>query len=369
MYIIINIQCRYQNIIETSGSQSDAELDTRVIGTTGSYALRKRKPKDCGWSLRGSMSKVSYTEFFGNLDLPPTLKWPKQVSLSVGPTPQHLSARGKKSEPPKVTHLSTVKRMLKVETTTQPSTPDTNVNSSDNNQEVIAGRSYDNPMVTKQQSDQSDDDLPLSDLKKKLNSDESTPVKCRVLVTRWVGIKKHRRKPSYTCPVCSDRFENQGQLNRHYREKHDTVKWPLCQQMFMTLCSLIWHCYLHASPRFFCRCGQGYYFSADLCIHKLMHRCICTQICVHPGCGNSYFSASDLAQHALIHENIDWKCLHCDYVTKDKRLLKSHQCVHDQSPRYFCMKCSRGFMYHTQCKRHDEKGKCSPLKRSSSPSL
>ena len=161
----------------------------------------------------------------------------------------------------------------------------------------------------------------------------------------------------------------QGQLNNHYREKHDRVKCSQCQEIFTTPCTLQRHMYTHKPPRAFCRCGEGFYFKTKLRIHKLMHRRICTQICVHPGCGCSYYSASELSKHALIHENIDWKCERCDYSTKRQTAIKKPSKKTRPNSTLYLPRCAKGFTYHTQWKRHKEADNCVPLTRSASPSL
>ena len=150
----------------------------------------------------------------------------------------------------------------------------------------------------------------------------------------------------------------QGELNAHYRDTHKKVKCSKCSMSFTTPSTLTRHYYTHAEPRKFCRCGKGFYFSSELHVHKLTHRRIKTQMCTYPGCGKSYFSAADLAKHACIHENIAWNCNKCDYSTPDKRLLRSHQRVHEQVPCYTCAKCGATFVFHTQWMRHNRKDQC-----------
>ena len=150
----------------------------------------------------------------------------------------------------------------------------------------------------------------------------------------------------------------QGNLNAHYRDKHKKVTCSKCSMSFTTPSTLTHHYYTHAEPRKFCHCGKGFYFASELRVHKLTHRQIKTQMCTYPGCSKSYYSAADLAKHARIHENITWTCSKCDYSTPDKRLLHSHQHVHDRVARYTCAKCGATFVFHTQWVRHTRKNDC-----------
>ena len=64
--------------------------------------------------------------------------------------------------------------------------------------------------------------------------------------------------------------------------------------------------------------------------------------------------------HAKIHKKVEWKCTKCTYSTLDKRLLQSHQRVHNRVLRYTCENCGKGFIYHMQLTRHRESKNCQP---------
>ena len=210
----------------------------------------------------------------------------------------------------------------------------------------------------------SDDDIPLNELCTKQEIDSTTTdktVKRCVFVMHRVGIIKHKRKRTCKCPICLKRYPSQGELNQHYRQVHDKIKCPDCPMVFTTPLSLQRHQYAHSLPRFHCRCGKGFYFLAELKVHKLKHRRTCTAICSYPGCTKSYFSQADWAKHAHTHLKIIWNCDRCDYTTNDERLLKSHKRKHKQKVKYTCSHCGRGFVYHTQWARHTNKNTCKKL--------
>ena len=187
----------------------------------------------------------------------------------------------------------------------------------------------------------------------------SSPKKGKVkFITRDVGICKYKCKRYYKCPVCAKRFNSQGDLNDHYRQKHDKVSCSKCKETFKMPSTLIRHMYTHGKPCFHCRCGKGFYFKSDLTIHKVTHKRIKNHICVHPSCGCSYYSSNELAKHVLIHKGITWNYNRCPSKTPDKRLLKSHQRKYNQIPRYFCPKCNKGFTYHAQWIRHVASKNC-----------
>ena len=289
---------------------------------------------------RAACSDVKYSEFYNDLDLPPSPKAKtKPRPKTQGPSDERIVARGKQSVPPSQTHPISVIESRKAETS------DSEVTMRDDNTDS------DTTIILEKVDKQSQQETPVK-------ADHIPKKEKSVFKTTRVGLKKFRRKRSYKCPVCGKRYAMQCELNSHYRETHKNVKCSKCNMSFTMPSTLTWHYYTHAEPRKFCRCGKGFYFSSELRVHKLTHRRIKTQMCIHPGCGKSYFSASDLAKHAHIHENISWNCDKCDYSTPDKRLLRSHQRVHERVSRYTCAKCGDTFIFHTQWARHNRKDQC-----------
>ena len=186
-------------------------------------------------------------------------------------------------------------------------------------------------------------------------------------MTRKVGIRKFKRKQCFTCKLCNKPFLSLKELNSHHKANHGKVRCAKCGQLFNTPSTLTRHMYTHLEARKPCRCGKSFWFLSELNTHKLTHRRIKHQVCSHVGCGHSYISKQDLAKHARTHDNIEWRCLKCNYTTDDKRLLKSHQRVHLRKIRYYCVVCGKGFIFHMQWNHHKTQNNCSPLKRSGSP--
>ena len=204
----------------------------------------------------------------------------------------------------------------------------------------------------------SEDEIPLSEIKNNLKPQLAPKKSIAKFVTWDIGICKYKWKWYYKCPVCVKRFSSQGDLNDHYRQKHDQVSCSHCKQSFKMPSTLIRHMYIHAKPCFHCRCGKEFYFKSDLTIHKVTHKRIMNHICVHPGCGQRYYSSNELMKHVQIHKGVTWSCTLCPYKTPDKRLLKGHQRKHNQMPRYCCPTCNKGFTYHAQWSRHVASKKC-----------
>ena len=301
------------------------------------YSLRKHKGNGPLRSrpTRAASSDVKYSEFYSDLDLPPSPKAKvKPRPKTQGPSDERIAARGKWSVPPSQTHPISVIESRKVETS--------------ESDEVMGDSDMDSDttIILEKVEEQRQQDTPAK-------ADHMPKKEKSVFKTTHVGLKKFRRKCSYKCPVCGKKYTMQGELNSHYRDTHKNVKCSKCSMSFTTPSTLTRHYYTHAEPRKFCQCGKGFYFSSELRVHKLTHRRIKTQMCIHPRCGKSYFSAVDLAKHARIHENIAWNCDKCDYSTPDKRLLHSHQRVHERVSRYTCARCGDTFIFHTQWARHN----------------
>ena len=280
---------------------------------------------------------IKYSNFYSDQDLgispEPRLKPAASVKPSAGPSKSRIDAQRCKTEEPKVKHPIPVSKPSASKSPEDGSVPDADEGPPPKNDSC---------------NDTSEDEILLSVIKKYLEPQSAPKKGIAKFVTRDAGIRKYKRKRYYKCPVCTKKFSSQGELNDHYRQKHDQVSCSRCKQSFKTPSTLIRHMYTHAKLHFHCRCGKGFYFKSDLTIHKVTHKRIKNHICVHPGCGHSYFSSNKLVKHVQIHKGVTWSCTLCNYKTPDKRLLKSHQQKHNQMPRYFCPKCNKGFTYHAQ---------------------
>ena len=355
---------KYINIpVETwKGIDSDSEYvrDTRPEEPIHATDIHLKNPKDShqsGYLLRahperrsntrpsrmGSQS-VKYTDLiYSDLDMQGSPKKHKiKPVVCRGPSASRIAAIGKKCEPPSRTHPIPIYKSRNAETDDSDtevyaSATDTGNYSEDS---IMPPLTEDSALVSKHN---------ISTSKKKC-----------VFTTKRVELKRYKRKHSYKCPVCRSKYDTQGDLNSHYWDSHRKVKCKKCALEFTTPSTLTRHYYMHKTPHKICRCGKGFYFNSELKIHKLTHHRIKTQICSHPGCGRSYFSSSDLAKHARIHEKVEWKCTKCEYSTLDRRLLRSHQRVHNRVLRYTCKNCGKGFIYHMQLTRHSKSKNCEP---------
>ena len=237
---------------------STSEVQTTSEDTSIHSRLRTHKPNKSlsKCPVRKASQNIQYLDKYDDIDLPPTPFRPKRaVKPSTGPSAERIAAHGKKTVQPLCTHRLTVRKPIKVETKTK--SPQVS------NQDDIKNTSN---------SDFSDEDnLPLSSFRENSDATKVSPKK-RVLIIRKIGLVKRRRKCTCKCPVCSQSYPTQGELNRHYRQCHNKVACSKCNLMFTSPSTLTRHMYTHAELRFNCHCGKSYHFAAELCVHKLTHR-------------------------------------------------------------------------------------------------
>ena len=137
--------------------------------------------------------------------------------------------------------------------------------------------------------------------------------------------------------------------------------------IFQTPSGLSRHQYVHSTPRYPCLdCEKSFHFSSELKTHRVSHLKIRAHFCNRGNCEKGFMNKSDLYKHVRDHDAKELKCDSCDYTTKNSRLLKSHQLVHNDVKAYSCCYCLEKFKYRTQLHRHKERCKKKPA-RSASP--
>ena len=213
-------------------SNSEGDSDVDCIQS----CLKKRMPirYRTGRPIRAASQNICYADLGTHSPRHGSLKKaehkPRVLSM---PSKSQIASQGHKSIAPMRAHIIKIKhkKALKAETDGESDSATEPVDDTNNPGNVAVS---------------SDDDVPLSVLKKHLSTENTpTPKRKHVFVIRQVGIHKHQRKRTCTCPVCKIQFANQGTLNRHYHENHDRVKCKRCHMVFTMPSTLYCHMYTH----------------------------------------------------------------------------------------------------------------------------
>ena len=178
-------------------------------------------------------------------------------------------------------------------------------------------------------------------------------IKCHVL-------KKRIRKLYLKCRVrnCKQAFRpfhSVKALNVHHRIFHAKTlfKYLICPKRHRTPSSVRFHKYEHQMPAFTCTtCNKSFVFNSKLQQHRRVHIKQKLYCCFHRGCLKCYKHPEDLNRHAASHFIKKLECPLCDYSTDQRRLLKHHSTVHQNTPCYTCKRCGAGFKHYIQLYRH-----------------
>ena len=167
--------------------------------------------------------------------------------------------------------------------------------------------------VNNDADDSHEDNIPLSELAKKLRGTFTT--KEHILEKKVVTRK-------YRCRMCKDQLPSCRALTTHHQTKHGIIYCDVCGKAFNNPRSLTKHLYQHKqNKQHVCnKCKKGFPFASQLNTHKLTHRKKPNQVCTYPKCIRRFKSKSDLNRHTASHTKPWLKCTDCpNYKTKDKR--------------------------------------------------
>ena len=204
----------------------------------------------------------------------------------------------------------------------------------------------------------SDDDAPLSEVKKKLTLEDIKGQK-PYFKTKSYALFKYKRRHVFKCLECDHTGNSQKDMNTHYRKLHGLLTCATCDNKFNTI-SVLWkHEYEHSerANKHPCDdCDKSFPFSSMLKSHCKVHLNALEHHCLH--CPKSYKSTGDLVKHHSVHSNKSWSCQKagCSYTCNDPHNLRAHMHSHGNNTRYKCPQCAKGFNYYMQLKHHKLKG-------------
>ena len=118
---------------------------------------------------------------------------------------------------------------------------------------------------------------------------DSEPSKSKgVIKVTTYGIKKKSNSDgrSYRCSICGVRKHSAGNLNAHYRRRHEAQMCGICGKVFELVSSLTHHMYTHDERCFFCKkCSYHCHFESELKKHNVTHHSQPSHQCMRKNCG------------------------------------------------------------------------------------
>ena len=164
------------------------------------------------------------------------------------------------------------------------------------------------------------------------------------------------RTRKYRCQVCERVFDQQSELNRHFKKRHPPVQCDICKKSCATPNTLDRHMYKHKPQKHQCaHCDQSFAFKSELNGHLITHQGEPGFFCEN--CDKSFMRYQDLVAHEQTHTGVVHKCTikGCNYSAKDNRYLKIHMKTTHASVdkyQYQCELCGQWFKFFEQRKRH-----------------
>ena len=126
----------------------------------------------------------------------------------------------------------------------------------------------------------------------------------------WSFQLPRNRKPRHRfgCIGCSEKFDNNKELNDHFRTVHPPLTCSDCKKLFPTPSAFEKHKYIHYEFMYECdKCSKGFHFESELTAHKRISLFPCK-----------------LNAHLKNHTGKPIKCDYCTYSNKDIRNVPAH---------------------------------------------
>ena len=187
---------------------------------------------------------------------------------------------------------------------------------------------------------------------------KSVKPKGKLTTTEHGIVKRPKKVRKFKCKICDCIFGSTKLWNRHYEETHPQIPCDDCGKMFRNPTSLYRHRYTHTKVEeiYPCtKCERVFPFSSQLSSHMFSHRKVSHFPCTHSGCKKTFKTKWNRNAHERGHKSEVMQCPYCNYSTKDLRYMKQHSQVHEDTYKYHCEKCNKGFKFYEQIKRHRTK--------------
>ena len=174
------------------------------------------------------------------------------------------------------------------------------------------------------------------------------------------GLKrKYPWDRNFSCTNCDVTCRSQGELNQHFLDTHGAFVCSICDKKCKTISTMHMHKYEHGDRSNFKKCDdceKSFLFESQLKTHRKIHLTALEHQCTK--CSKWFKNKGEVDKHQAVHSRKVWKCQKCTYECNDPQNLRAHQFKHGDNTHYTCKKCSKGFNYYMQYKRHVNRQKC-----------
>ena len=193
------------------------------------------------------------------------------------------------------------------------------------------------PSATKNDNDQGEQITDKMERKKEKG-------KGQLVVQNFQLARNGRPKRKFRCVGCPQKFDNNRELNDHFKNSHPPLTCSDCKKLFLTPSAFEKHKYTHYEFMFECgKCNKGFHFESELSAHRRKHISDQGLVCFHANCGRRFKRNSELNAHLKKHTGKPIKCEYCDYSNKDIRNVRAHTRVHLDVQCFVCAKCGKRF--------------------------
>ena len=160
----------------------------------------------------------------------------------------------------------------------------------------------------------------------KSDADNRTELKKGQLVVQSFQLPWNQKpRCKFGCVGCSQKFDNNKELNDHFRTVHPPLTCSDCKRLFPTPSAFKKHKYKHYEFMYECdKCSKGFHFESELAAHKRKHIADQGLACFHANSGKRFKCSSELNAHLKNHMGKPIKCDYCTYTNKDIRYVPAH---------------------------------------------
>ena len=113
--------------------------------------------------------------------------------------------------------------------------------------------------------------------------------KGQLVVQNFQLARNRRPKCKFSCVGCPQKFDNNRELNDHFKNSHLPLTCSDCKKLFLTPSAFEKHKYTHYEFMFECgKCNKGFHFKSELSAHRRKHISDQGLVCFHANCGRRF---------------------------------------------------------------------------------